>query len=214
MPELEQKTFQKRQIAYKVRVSDILNGIFIKDGISAGYVRLNDAIVSRVNLIATVVYKSEQQSAYASAIVDDGTGKILLRSFENANFFSKVDVGDAVLVIGKIREFNDERYVLPEIFKKINNPAWMNLRAMELKNLKIIEKDIIKNENKPVIEQVVSNIAEDIYLLIKTLDNGDGVPIDAVINNSNSKNPEELINKLLEIGDVFEIKPGRLKVLE
>lgn len=213
MPELEQKTFQKRQIAYKVRISDILNSDFIKDEISAGYVRLNDASVSRVNLIATVVYKSEQPSNYADAIIDDGTEKILLRSFENASLFSKLDVGDIILVIGKIRKFNDERYVLPEILKKIDDPGWVNLRTMELRNFKIIEKDI-KNETKPVIKQVVSNTAENIYLLIKKLDNGDGVPIEVVINNSNRNNAEELINKLLENGDVFEIKPGRVKVLE
>ena len=114
MPELEQKSFQ-RQVAYKIRISDILNGSFIKDEISAGYIKLNDANVSRVNIIATVVYKAEQPST-SNALIDDGTGKILLRSFENSRIFSKADVGDAVLLIGKIREFNNERYIVHSRF--------------------------------------------------------------------------------------------------
>ena len=213
MPELEQKTFQKRQVAYKIRISHILNGSFVKDNISAGYVRLNGLNVSRINLIAAVVYKPEQPSSYASAIIDDGTGKILLRSFENINLFSKVDVGDIVLVIGKIREYNNEKYILPEILKKIGNSKWMNLREMELKNAKNPEKEMIKNESIAV-EQAVQDNSDVVYSIIKKLDNGYGVSVDDVINNSSCSNAEEIINKLLENGDIFEIKPGKLKVLE
>ena len=98
MPEL-QKNFQ-RQVAYKLRISDILSGAFIKDGSSAGYIMLNDAKASRANVIATVVYKSESHN-FANAIIDDGTGKISLRAFERLDFFSKVDVGDTVMVVGR-----------------------------------------------------------------------------------------------------------------
>ena len=213
MPETEQKTFQKRQIAYKVRISDILNCSFVKNDISAGYVKLNDLNVSRINIIATVVYKPEHPSSYASAVIDDGTGKILLRSFESNYLFSKVDVGDIILVIGKIREYNNEKYVLPEILKKINNSKWINLRTMELNNIKNPEKEIIKNKSVAV-EKVDHDNNDGVYLIIKKLDNGDGVSVDEVINNSNCSNAEEIINKLLENGDVFEIKPGKLKVLE
>src|SRR3989338_9481970 len=100
MPELEQKAFQKRQVAYKIRVSDILNGNLEKEEFS-GNIRLSNTNISRVNIIATVIYKSEEFN-YSSAVVDDGTGKIQLRSFGNNAYFSKADVGDAVLVIGNI----------------------------------------------------------------------------------------------------------------
>ncbi len=200
MPELEQKTFQ-RQIAYKVRISDILN------------IKLNEGSISRVNVIATVVYKSEQQSTYASAVVDDGTGKILLRSFENKDVFSKADVGDLVLVIGKAREFNNERYLIPEILKKINNVEWTNVRKLELKNFNVVEDKNIKTEGKSLVEDA-ANANEEIYLLIRKLDTGEGALIDDVIRNSNNSEAENIINKLLKNGDIFEIKPGKLKVLE
>lgn len=195
MPELQQESFQKRQIANKLRISDILD-------------KCN---VSRVNIIATVVYKSESPN-YSSAIIDDGTGKILVRSFENSDKFAKTDVGDSVLVIGKIREFNNERYIMPEIFKKINNMRWADVRKLELKNASLSNDS--KIGDKAPIAEVPANANEEIYLLIKSLDKGDGAPVDDVANSSNNAEAENIINKLLENGDVFEIKPGRLKVLE
>jgi len=210
MPELE-KTFQKRQIAYKARVSDILNCSFSKDELSAGYIKLNGLNVSRVNVIANIVYKSGDDQNYNSALIDDGTGKILLRTFENTNLFAKADVGDIVLVIGKIREYNNERYILPEIVRKLEKFEWMNLRKIELKD------NVIEQAKEPVneaVEESAKNIGEEIYLLIKKLDDGDGASIEDVIKESNNPDAEKIISRLLENGDVFEIKPGKLKVLE
>jgi len=80
-PRMLIKRFQKRQIAHKVGIGDILNCDFVKDEFSAGHIKLGNFNVSRINIIAAIVYKSEQ-GAYASAVVDDGTGKIIVRLFE------------------------------------------------------------------------------------------------------------------------------------
>ena len=208
MPELQ----KLRQVAYKVRISDILDANFV-DGSYVKYIKLNNTNVSRVNIIATLIYKAEDFS-YASAVIDDGTGRISLRSFENKAILSKADVGDVVLIIGKIREFNNEKYIMPEILKKISL-EWMNVRKLELmKNDKIKPKETsseIRNSN--LSEKVVS-INEEIYLLIKKLDTGEGVAIDDVIKSSGNIEAEKILNRLLENGDVFEVKPGKLKVLE
>jgi len=209
MPELEQKTFQKRQVAYKLKISDILNGNLIKEEFS-GNVKLNNINVSRVNIIAAMIYKSEDFN-YSSAVIDDGFGRIQLRSFENNAYFSKIDVGDVVLVIGRIREFNNEKYIVPEILKKITNTRWVDIRRLELKNNDIIDNNI-KITDKNLIEG--AKINEDIYSLIKKLDNGDGASFDNIIKSSGSIDAEKILNKLLENGDIFEIKPGKLKVLE
>lgn len=210
MPELQQSTFQKRNVAYKARISDILNGSFIKDDVSAGYVRLGNLNVFRVNLIANFVYKSEQPNS-ANALIDDGTGRISLRAFENKNIFSKAEIGDFVMVIGRVREFGSERYIIPEIVKRLDDAAWANVRNSELKNIKF-------EEARPAIQvpagEALNDMNEDVYSLIKSLDNGDGADFDAVVKNSKKENAEQAINKLLENGDIFEVKPGRLKVLE
>ena len=212
MPEL-QNQFQKRQIAYKARISDILNGSFIKDESSAGHLSFEDVSISRVNIIATAVFKPEQGSNVSSVVIDDGTGKILLRSFENAAVFSNVDVGDFVLVIGKVREFNGERYVVPEILKKINNAEWVNVRKLELKST-IYSVKSEKAENKDLPGETGNGFNDEIYALIKKLDSGDGALVDDVVKESNNGKAENIIIRLLENGDIFEISPGKLKVLE
>ena len=213
----EQENFQ-RQVAFKLKVSDILNSDFVKDETSAGYVRLDGKPVYRVNIIATVVQKAEEGSKYSSAVIDDGSGRISLRSFEDAKIFSKVDIGDVALVIGKIRNFNNENYILPEIIKKLENNIWMQVRQLELKNFPVIEKNPDGNENKnqPLENnvQIKQDFGSDVYSMIKKLDSGDGALIDEVIKQSNKSDAEEIIKKMLLNGDVFEVKPGRLKVLE
>jgi len=208
MPELEQKAFQKRQVAYKIRISDILNGNLEKEEFS-GNIRLSNTNISRVNIIATVIYKSEEVN-YASSVVDDGTGGIQLRSFGNNTYFSKVDVGDAVLVIGKIREFNGEKYIMPEIFKKINDSRWADVRRLELKDTIAIGGSANLIDKNPVADMKNA----DVFSLIKKLDNGDGASFEEIIKGYGSADAEKMLNTLLENGDVFEIRPGRIKVLE
>ena len=214
MPEAEQKTFQKRQVAYKVRISDLLDGIFAKDDASAGYIKLGDVNVSRVNIISNVVYKSEQGQNFASCIVDDGTGKIILRAFENSSLFSKIDVGDFVLAIGRIREYNNESYIIPEIIKKLDGPEWMNVRKLEISEFPPIQKIERANEKSEALDEVIPGKFDVLYSLIKNLDNGEGAAIEEIIKNAGTEDAEDIINKLLENGDIFEIKPGRVKVLE
>ena len=197
MSELEQKIFQKRQIAFKVSILDILNGMNI----------------SRVNIVATLIYKSEDLN-YDSAIIDDGGGRILVRGFEKSNIFSNVDVGDVVLVVGKIRDFNNERYIIPEILKKVEDAGWMNVRKLELRKSSVVIEDKTKDKNGGLIEDIKLDNHAEVYDLIKKLDEGDGVLIDDVIKSSKIGDAEEIINRLLENGDIFEIKPGKLKILE
>jgi len=207
MPE---QIFQKRNVACKARISDILSGRFVKDDASAGYVIIGDLNVYRVNVIANFVYKSEQANS-SSAVIDDGTGKISLRAFENKNIFSNADIGDFVLVIGRVREFGNERYIMPEIVKKLTDFEWASLRKLELKNINF-ETVKIKDET-PAVESPQA-ASEEVYLLIKSLDNGDGADFDDVIKNSKNSDAEQAISRLLENGDVFEVKPGKLKILE
>lgn len=196
----EPQSFQ-RQVAFKVRVSDILNA------------KVDDSNIYRVNIIGTIVYKSEEPSTYASAIIDDGSGRISLRSFENNSPISKTEVGDIALIIGKLREFNNERYILPEILKKMSNFGWMNVRKMELNKRGIVGVGE-RTEMKPEESSESADSYKEVYSTIKKLDNGDGVSIEELLKNCAHPDAEAMVNELLEKGSIFEIRPGRVKVLE
>ncbi len=56
--------------------------------------------------------------------------------------------------------------------------------------------------------------ADKIFNLIKEIDTGNGAPIEEVIEKASIKEAEKIIRTMLEEGEVFEVKSGKLKVLE
>lgn len=201
---MQEANFQRRHVACKLRIADILNSAFAKDEASAGYIRFNNSSAFRVNIIATLIYKSENPG-FNDGLIDDGTGKIQLRIFESTNMLSRIDVGDVALIIGRVREFNNERYIVPEIIKKLVDTGWFDVRKLE--SLSQI------NSSDSAQPETSANDYEKVYLAIKNFDSGDGAAIEDLVK-SFGKKADEMISRLLENGDVFEIKPGKLKVLE
>src|SRR3989338_7071107 len=122
---------RKRQVAYKVRIKDLADGRYVKEEgeWTPNYVLVGETQVSRVNLIATVVSASKDSN---SLIIDDGSGKISLRAFNDNKILGNIDIGDIVLVIARPREFSQEKYLVPEIIKKIENHKWLRVRKLEL----------------------------------------------------------------------------------
>ncbi|MCH8328969.1 MAG: hypothetical protein IIB81_01090 [Nanoarchaeota archaeon] len=217
MPEAEQR-FQKRQIAYKIRIKDILNSKYIKtEGFDPNYLEVNGQEISRVNIMGVVVQKLEINN-YKTLTIDDGTGRISARVFENNMLLDKIDVSDVVLIIGRPREFSSEKYVLIESIKNIS-PAWAKVRKLEL------EKNLIGEINQKKDNKVVSDKHSigggvvdlrphnRVFKLIKEIDTGEGVSIEE-LSSRNIKDIDNVIGILLKEGDIFEIKPGKLKVLE
>jgi RPA family protein len=197
-----------RQTAYIVCIRDITNSNYVKtEGEwTPNYLEINSIQVSRINLMGVVISVSEEENS-KSFVLDDGSGSIQVRIFDQTlkiNF----DIGEIVMVIGKPREFNNEKYIVPEIIK-ILNEDWLELRKKQIKHISSIFQ-IPKKEKFE--EEVIENTSEGIFKIIKELDKGDGVYIDELIK----KNPdaEKIVQNLLNEGEVFEIKPGKIKLLE
>ena len=218
---------QQRQTAYKVQVKSILKGDFIKqEGWKPNYI-IDEygRKISRINLIATIVDVPESQDTfnYYGIILDDGTGTISARVFEDQERLKKFSLGQMINIIGRIREYGNERYIIPEIIKKIDDSGWIDLHNKEITLLKktliekpkedlpeiVVEEDIVK---KP--DTIHIDTSEKILSAIRNLDKGDGADIDEVIEKCSIDGCEGLVNSLLLEGDIFEIKPGRLKVLD
>jgi RPA family protein len=244
----ETKSFE-RQTALKTTIQELLLGDYIQeDENTPNYLLTKSGTkIYRCNLMAIILSK-EQQGSITNILVDDGTGKITLRSFEKNEVLEKLEVGTAILIVGKLRIYNQEKYLSSEIVKKIE-PLWLKLRALELKEL--IEKkddfvddkkenivnevnkvdenkdnqknDVEKNTNETEtrINEEEETISEEAELLpvqkltnlIKELDTGDGVLIEEVISKSPLNETEQLIEKMLENGDIFQNLPGKVKVL-
>ena len=218
---------QKRQIACKARIADLINGKYVKEeGWTPNYIITKQGKhISRINLIGTVISKTEEGLNYQSIVVDDGSGTISVRSFEENDIIKSIEIGDVILLIGRPREYGSEKYIVPETIKKIDNKKWINIRKVELdiENLKT-KKDKPVKEEEVVVEKISDESEEKtqkpssnpqiVYKTVKELDLGQGVDIDKVIKKTGIKDTEEIIKKFLREGEMFEISPGKIKILE
>jgi len=217
---------QKRQIAYKARIADLINGKYVKEeGWTPNYIITKQGKhISRINLIGIVISKTEEGPEYQSFVVDDGSGTISLRSFEKNDNVKNIEIGDVVLLIGRPREYGSEKYIVPEIMKKIENKKWIDVRKIELKIEDLKTAELPAKEEDIVVENIsgepeeqpkkATNNSQIVYEAVKELDSGQGVDIDKVIKKTGIKETEEIIKKFLREGEMFEIRPGKIKILE
>jgi len=210
----EQQTTQiKRQTAYKCSISALISGMFVKtSGWESNYVMTDYGDFSRVNIIAVVVSKEENNVS-----LDDGTGVINARSFDNPEIFSEINVGDIIITVARPREFNNQLYLTVEIIRRIE-PGWVAYRKKELSLLKKIRNVEELKGQKPKEPEIVqsastSNSKDRLLRIIAQLDKGEGAGIDDVIKLSGVSYAEEMIQDMILKGELFEAKPGRLKIL-
>jgi DNA polymerase III alpha subunit len=92
----------KRNIAFKLRITNILMGKPVLEGDRFNFLELGSKRIVRVNIIGNIVdkYESEGERKFLSLTLDDGSGQIKLRSFsEDIEKFRKFSQGETVLVM-------------------------------------------------------------------------------------------------------------------
>jgi exosome complex RNA-binding protein Csl4 len=195
-----------RQTAIPCTLGDISSGPWVQnEGILPSGVQTQRGFVSRASIMGVVIDKSA-----TSFSLDDGTNVVSVRSFDTKPVLASV--GDIVLVIGRPREYNGERYLVLEICKRLRNTAWVQYRKRELDTLRSASFEI------PTVEPVVTEDASkknpyDVLMAkIRELDAGGGVAIGDLLTVV--PEAEKFIRTLIEEGEIFEIKPGRVKILE
>jgi RPA family protein len=201
----------KRHIAFKFRIGDLLIGKPIMNQERFSFLELGDKKIVRVNVIGNIVdkYEREGEKQYAFFTLDDGSGQIKLKSFgEDVDKFKNLNQGQTVLVIGVLRNFNNETYISPEIMKE-QDPRYLLVRKME------IEKNRIANSEPTSRGQIVA-VKDKILELIKSSEQEGGIEIDKIIMSLRETSPEIInqeIKKLIEDGIIFEPRPGKIRWL-
>jgi RPA family protein len=202
----------KRHIAFKYRIGDLLIGKPIFDGERFSFLELGDKKIMRVNVVGNVVdkYEAEGEKKYIFTTLDDGSGQIKLKAFgDDADKLKNVNQGETVVVIGLLRNFNNETYISPEIVKP-QDPKYLLVRKMEL------EKERASTSTTPVEKQEITAIKDKILEQIKSAEDGGGIETDQIIMSLRETSPEIInqeIKKLLEEGIIFEPRPGKLRWL-
>ncbi len=219
-----------RYVAVKTSISQILQGSLIQEPDEPSYLQTTDGHrLFRVNIMASVLSR-EKNGSVTSLLLDDGTGQITLRSFEESDKINLFDIGDIILIIGRVRSYNGEKYLTREIAKKIS-PGWLKVRKEEMKppleeplteeiSEEIIQKRAkIKNEEQskqPLFNQLEEKFllpVEKIIKIIREFDRGSGIQIEEIIEKLPFQEVEPTIEKMLKEGLIYQIQPGRVKVL-
>ncbi len=217
---------QQRQTAYKIWISDLINGTFQKQAgeWEPNYIQIKDLKVSRVNILATVVnaYKSEDGN-YSTLTLDDGSGQIQIKAWrEDVARVGNITIGNTVTVIGRVREYNNEKYLLPEIIKLLDNPSWIKVRKLELTQLygqpsqQVTETPV--THSREITEHPVpvsENSRQKILNLIEKNSTEEGADITSVILASgvSEEEAESIINELISEGEAYQPKPGKVKII-
>jgi RPA family protein len=202
----------KRNTAYKFRIGDVLIAKPVFEEERFSFAELGSKRIVRVNLVGNIVekYESEGDKQYAFLTLDDGSGQIKLKAFgEDSERLKNVSQGDTVIVIGVLRHWNNEIYILPEIIR-ITDPKYLFVRKLE------IEKERKKSSSDPLGKEEIIAVKDRILGEIKNAEENGGIEMDKLIMDLRDISPEIInqeVHKFLEEGIVFEPRPGKVRYL-
>ena len=123
---------RERLTAIKMNIKQIVTGRFIKqEGFTPSYILTKLGLrLSRTRILGTVVDKFISESGkLASITLDDGSDTIRAKVFNDVTMFDNLSIGDTVDVIGRLREYQNEIYIMPEVIAKIGKPLNKNCNA-------------------------------------------------------------------------------------
>lgn len=218
-----------RLTAFKVWISDIKDAELRKEEGFPSYVNVAGRKVSRVNVVASVVDKYESEN-YVSLVLDDGSAQIRLKAFGDAvSRFKEIKTGDLIMTISRLRNYNNENYLLPEIIKKVD-AKYALLRRLELileygkrtpsyyKPEKRDEQTKLEVTEAPkadeAVENTKENMKEKVRLIISKLDEGEGVEISLLEDKFENKEMlKKIIEEFLGEGEAYEPRPGKIKLI-
>lgn len=196
--------------------------------------------VTRVRVMGTVVDKFiREDQGYATLRIDDGSETISLRAWqETAKELDKFNLGEIIDVVGRVREFNGEIYLVPELLIRVEDPNWELVRELEIIAMRRealaagVKPKFVKQEPKELNITAPAEIAETaeieeeplpvvpdelkkkVAIAIEKLDTGSGVDPIKIANELNLSLAQ--INDALRVmfveGDVFEPATGKFRL--
>lgn len=200
----------EKQIAYRTSIKE-LHELALVEGNEwqPSFLERGNRKISKVNIMGVVVSPEIERQGIT---IDDGTGSIRAINFNREP--KKIVVGQTITVIGRIRTHNGERYISSEIM--INSSENMlRLRKLELEKERMTRNETTESiEEEELVDNESCSAAIEIRKLIKEIDTGNGADIEDVSRKSNIAETEGIIRNMLQAGEIFEIRPGKLKVLE
>ncbi|MBI4147766.1 hypothetical protein HY490_00575 [Candidatus Woesearchaeota archaeon] len=185
----------KRALAFRLWIKDIVEGTFKKadSPYSPSEFTLQDGqSVPRVQLCGIVVHNAADTND-SHLTMDDSTGVLTIRAFDMPSHVHTIMTGTPVLVIGRPRQVATITYIMAEIIKPLHDIKWLD----------VWKKSLPREATHP---------ADAILALIRSNDHESGADVEHLTRTI--PNSDNIIADLLLKGRIFEVSPGRVKVLE
>jgi RPA family protein len=234
----------QRQTAARVRIVDLVSGEWVKkDGMEPSYVVTpGKENVSRARIVATIVSRYDSEDGnFSSVTLDDATATMRIKVWKEVEVLAGFKAGDLVSVIGKVREYGGEIYIVPEIINKVTPDEESLARLEIIKKLRggkpaegagHKEKAHVKAEHEPakhhhaekpaahhekkgeppaVPEKAEESPRKRLITIIEK--SADGIRYADLLKESGfpEEDIEDVINELLGEGICYEPVPGKIK---
>jgi len=235
-----------RSIAYKVKIEDLVNGKYVRPSETESSYLLTPwgQRILRARTIANVIDKfiSEDQN-YGTLRIDDGSETIRLKAWrQDVQTLADFKVGDLIDVIGRVREYEGEIYLVPDVIARVEDPNWELVRELEIlrarrqaltqgrrprpePEVRRLEVELPAPGAAPTVETIeeveepLPEVPEDVkkkaLLAFDKLDKGGGVaPLDIAAElDMPQAEVDDALRVLIADGEIFEPKVGRFRRL-
>lgn len=230
----------KRATAIKVHINQLISGKYVKDDVN-NYLETELGVsLSRARILGTIVGKwmpntqnavKSDRTPQASIIIDDGTETIRVKTWkEDIKMLDDHEMGDVVDIIGRVRQYENEIYITPEIIRKIEDPNWELVRELEIiefmerikSSTKFQARSVkpqetgIHDSSELVADQNKKGIFKDkIVELINNLDKGNGVSSNQLkkLADIPEVDFQDVLMELINEGTIYQPNPGKYRIL-
>jgi len=223
---------RERMTAVRASISDITKGSFSDDNgphvVSPFGVELRRVVI--VGFVVNKFYREGDDTGkkrFESITVDDGTDTIGVKVWgeEDASMLEGVKESILALVIGKVRQYNEEVYLIPEIVRELTDPNYMSLHLMERykavlnrSGISLPETDEQQQElltttpNKPVS----GKLANDIIAYVRLEAPPKGIPLKDIVayfekKGQDSEKVQTKVFNLVAEGALNEVSIGQFR---
>jgi hypothetical protein len=230
--------------AIKSTIQEIISGTWIeRGGTEPSVVKYADGTeAARVQIVGIIVGKSE--GTPANLVIDDGTGSIMLKAFEKVPGIETITPGNLARVVARPRKYGEDLFLVPEVIKLVQDAQWVQVHKKEVELRENSYGQAQIQETAPPIGAIVQEETVDVFTeqtvqvkttdvqnssamgekdvivspqasiidTIRSLDDGQGAETEEVLTQAGCN--EDDLQKLLARGEIFQVSPGFLKVLE
>ncbi|MCJ7450249.1 MAG: hypothetical protein MUP58_00740 [Candidatus Nanohaloarchaeota archaeon QJJ-9] len=146
---------RQRMTARRVQLEAIEKGNYHKkEGYEPNYVITPIGVaVSRACVVATVVdtFQNDEET-YGAITLDDSSSTLRAKFFQDLSDMDDIEEGQLLEVIGKVKEYDGERYIQPELMKE---------RSIKYELLHNLEMEQTRRRFKKLVEKAQKFEKED-----------------------------------------------------